>query len=62
MAQNGVEQTRLATMQKENIENMTCGRALQPSRQNILQTCAKLEKLGAKQSERNPLPQLIEEK
>lgn len=37
-------------------------RKLQPSGQSILQTCAKLEKLGAKQSERNPLPQLIEEK
>lgn len=32
------------------------GRKLQPSGQSILQTCAKLEKLGAKQSERNPLP------
>ncbi len=36
------------------------GRKLQPSGQSILQTCAKLEKLGAKQSERNPLPQLAD--
>lgn len=31
---------------------------LQPSGQSILQTCAKLEKLGAKQSDKNPLPQI----
>lgn len=31
---------------------------LQPSGQSILQTCAKLQKLGAKQSTTNPLPQL----
>ena len=35
-------------------------RKLQPSGQSIIQTCAKLEKLGAKQSERNPLPQLAD--
>ena len=35
-------------------------RKLQPSGQSILQTCAKLEKLGAKQSERNPLPQFAD--
>ena len=29
---------------------------LQPSGQSILQTCAKLQKLGAKQSTKNPLP------
>ena len=37
---------------------------LQPTGQSILQTCAKLQKLGAKQSNTNPLPQidnLIEE-
>lgn len=33
---------------------------LQPSGQSILQTCAKLQKLGAKQSDKNPLPQLID--
>lgn len=33
-------------------------RKLQPSGQSILQTCAKLQKLGAKQSTTNPLPQL----
>ena len=31
---------------------------LQPSGQSIIQTCAKLQKLGAKQSSRNPIPQL----
>lgn len=30
---------------------------LQPSGQSIIQTCAKLEKLGAKQNSRNPIPQ-----
>ena len=33
-------------------------RKLQPSGQSILQTCAKLQKLGARQSTINPLPQL----
>lgn len=33
---------------------------LQPSGQSILQTCSKLVKLGAKQSDRNPLPQLMD--
>ena len=33
---------------------------LQPTGQSILQTCAKLKKLGAKASERNPLPQLTD--
>ena len=33
---------------------------LQPSGQRILQTCGKLLKLGAKQSDRNPLPQLVD--
>jgi DNA recombination protein RmuC len=33
-------------------------RKLEPSGQSILQTCAKLQKLGARQSDRNPLPQL----
>lgn len=33
-------------------------RKLQPTGQSILQTCAKLQKLGAKQSNVNPLPQL----
>lgn len=31
---------------------------LKPSGQSILQTCAKLERLGAQQSRKNPLPQL----
>jgi DNA recombination protein RmuC len=31
---------------------------LLPSGQSILQTCAKLQKLGAKQSTTNPLPQI----
>lgn len=35
-------------------------RKLQPSGQSILQTCAKLQKLGAKQSDKNPLRQLID--
>ena len=35
-------------------------RKLQPSGQSILQTCAKLQKLGAKQSDKNPLPQFID--
>lgn len=35
-------------------------RKLQPSGQSIMQTCAKLQKLGAKQSDKNPLPQLID--
>ena len=33
-------------------------RKLSPSGQSILQTCAKLEKLGARQSDKNPLPML----
>ena len=33
---------------------------LQPTGQSILQTCAKLKKLGAKTSDKNPLPQLTE--
>lgn len=33
-------------------------RKLQPQGQSILTTCAKLQKLGARQSERNPLPQI----
>lgn len=35
-------------------------RKLSPSGQSILQTCAKLQKLGAKQSDKNPLPQLTD--
>ena len=34
------------------------GRKLSPSGQSILQTCGKLQKLGARQSDRNPLPQV----
>lgn len=34
---------------------------LQPNGQSILQTCNKLIKVGAKQSTRNPLPQLLNE-
>ena len=34
------------------------GKKLEPSGQSIIQTCAKLQKLGAKQSTRNPIPQL----
>lgn len=33
---------------------------LLPGGQSILQTCGKLEKLGAKQSDKNPLPQIID--
>ena len=33
---------------------------LQPQGQSILQTCGKLQKLGVKQSARNPLPQLTD--
>lgn len=36
-------------------------RKLEPSGQSILQTCAKLQKLGAKQSTTNPLPQINDE-
>lgn len=35
-------------------------RKLQPSGQSILQTCAKLQKLGAKASDKNPIPQLTD--
>ncbi|MCR5180246.1 MAG: DNA recombination protein RmuC, partial [Bacteroidaceae bacterium] len=35
-------------------------RKLSPAGQSILQTCAKLQKLGAKQSDKNPLPQLLD--
>lgn len=35
-------------------------RKLQPTGQSILQTCAKLKRLGAKTSDKNPLPQLAE--
>ena len=35
-------------------------RKLQPQGQSILQTCAKLQHLGAKQSDKNPLPQLTD--
>ena len=35
-------------------------RKLSPSGQSILQTCGKLQKLGAKQSDKNPLPQLTD--
>jgi len=34
------------------------GKKLEPSGQSIIQTCAKLQKLGAKQSAKNPIPQL----
>jgi DNA recombination protein RmuC len=34
------------------------GKKLEPSGQSIIQTCAKLQKLGAKQSVKNPIPQL----
>lgn len=34
---------------------------LQPSGQSILQSCGKLIKVGAKQSQRNPLPQLADD-
>lgn len=34
------------------------GKKLEPSGQSIIQTCAKLQKLGAKQSSKNPIPQL----
>lgn len=36
------------------------GRKLAPQGQSILTTCAKLQKLGAKQSDRNPLPQITD--
>lgn len=35
-------------------------RKLQPQGQSILQTCAKLQRLGARQSDKNPLPQLAD--
>ena len=36
------------------------GRKLSPTGQSILQTCGKLQKLGAKQSDKNPIPQLTD--
>lgn len=36
------------------------GNKLAPSGQSILTTCAKLQKLGAKQSDKNPIPQLTD--
>ena len=36
------------------------GKKLEPQGQSIIQTCRKLVKLGARQSEKNPLPQLID--
>lgn len=36
------------------------GRKLAPTGQSILTTCAKLQKLGAKQSDKNPLPQIVD--
>ena len=36
------------------------GTKLEPQGQSILQTCRKLEKLGARQSDKNPLPQLLD--
>lgn len=36
------------------------GRKLAPQGQSILTTCAKLQKLGAKQSDKNPLPQITD--
>lgn len=36
------------------------GKKLSPKGQSILQTCGKLQKLGARQSDRNPLPQLTD--
>ena len=35
-------------------------RKLQPTGQSILQTCVKLQKLGARQSDKNPIPQLVD--
>ena len=34
------------------------GKKLAPTGQSILQSCAKLEKLGAKQSKKNPIGEL----
>ena len=36
------------------------GKKLQPQGQSILQSCSKMQKLGAKQSTKNPLPQLVD--
>ena len=36
------------------------GNKLAPTGQSILTTCAKLQKLGAKQSDKNPLPTLTD--
>ena len=36
------------------------GNKLAPSGQSILTTCVKLQKLGAKQSDKNPIPQLTD--
>jgi DNA recombination protein RmuC len=49
--------TALASAQKAFDEGQ---RKLQPSGQSIIQTCAKLQKLGAKKSDKNPIPQLLD--
>jgi len=47
-------------LQKAQAAYDDADRKLQPQGQSILQTCAKLQHLGAKQSDKNPLPQLTD--
>jgi len=49
-----------ASLQKAQQAYEDGERKLQPTGQSILQTCGKLQKLGAKQSDKNPLPPLTD--
>lgn len=72
MNDSTMKQTELGGEMKSHIETMIRQseaakdaydegeKKLQPSGQSILQTCNKLTKLGAKQSAKNPLPQLAD--
>ena len=47
-------------LEKAQMAYEEAGKKLEPQGQSIIQTCRKLVKLGARQSEKNPLPQLID--
>ena len=47
-------------LDKAQKAHQDAARKLAPTGQSILTTCAKLQKLGAKQSDRNPLPQITD--
>ena len=49
-----------AALDKAQKAHQEGSRKLAPQGQSILTTCAKLQKLGAKQSDRNPLPQITD--